>query len=375
MRVIPNLNSAFRRSQRFTVLWAGLFGLIVLITAAEGIVFWRMGFRYQPSSLPVAAWSNEISIARKSNLAALSVSIMGRLGNENWSDVVVIDPLRRDPVWLGVTHLNPHHVAIAPDANSVAIASEDGTIYSMTTPFNNSATSEKRRERLFVHSGDGDFFQMVFAPDGQSIAATGERFVSVWDWPTGLLLHQHQYKQTGIEARSIAFAPDSRTMASLDGNGCLRLYDARSGELIQEKAVSEPPYSAAAVAFDAQLVAVAEGHLISVCGFEGDDTLWSSPCDSPIIAMSPSDGSLASVAFEHGGYRIMIRELETGLARCRIDTGPPLIKGLEFASDNLLYSTDSRGNVRAWDVDSQREQWVVPLLDSAPINEGIARSE
>ena len=71
----------------------------------------------------------------------------------------------------------------------------------------------------------------------------------------------------------------------------------------------------------------------------------------------------------------MIRELETGLARCRIDTGPPLIKGLEFASDNLLYSTDSRGNVRAWDVDSQREQWVVPLLDSAPINEGIARSE
>ena len=71
----------------------------------------------------------------------------------------------------------------------------------------------------------------------------------------------------------------------------------------------------------------------------------------------------------------MIRDVETGLTYCRFDLGLAMTSGLEFASDNLLYSSDSHGNIQAWSLDSQREQWVISLLDSAPNNDGYLYSE
>ena len=149
MSVINKIYSTCRTTRRFVLLWARQFCLIVLITAAEGIVFCLMGFRYQSSLLPVAACPTDLSIARQGNYAALSMRMTGSLGKENWRDVVVIDLLRQDPVWLGVNFLSPHHVAIAPDANSVAIASGDGAIYSMPAPFNNSPAGGGRKARRY----------------------------------------------------------------------------------------------------------------------------------------------------------------------------------------------------------------------------------
>jgi len=299
----------------------------------------------------------------------------GNLGKENWKDVVVIDLLRHDPVWLGVSYLSPHHVAIAPDANSVAIAAGDGAIYSMAAPFNNSPTGGGRRARLFVSSGEEDLSHLVFAPDGRSIAAMGQRLFSVWDWPTARLLHQHQYKRTGIAARSVVYSADSRTIASLDDNGDLWLCDARSGASIQVVAINETPHHDIVVDFETQRIAIVREPLISVFSFGAEDAIWSAACDSPIIALSPSGRSLAFVQFGLGSNQVVVSEVETGKPRCRFEVGQAMMLGMKFASDTLLYSADSRGNVRAWNTDFHREQWAVPLLDSAPVDDGSVHPE
>ena len=122
--------------------------------------------------------------------------------------------------------------------------------------------------------------------------------------------------------------------------------------------------------FEAQRVAIVREPLISVFSFGAEDAIWSAACDSPIIALSPSGRSLAFFEFKHGSNQVVVSESETGKPRCSFDVGQAMIIGLEFASDKLLYSADSRGNLRAWNPDSHQEQWAVPLLDSAPINDG-----
>jgi RNA polymerase sigma factor (sigma-70 family) len=132
-------------------------------------------------------------------------------------------------------------VALSPDAKRIAslpLVKETGVGWANWYPgprvcLWDVASGKETRQLVmpakeFVPGIQSGFFQVKFAPDGQSILTGGlDGILRVWDPATGRELR----RVTGFTGapRDFAFAPDGKTLAALDGNTTIRLIDRASG--------------------------------------------------------------------------------------------------------------------------------------------------
>jgi WD40 repeat protein len=127
----------------------------------------------------------------------------------------------------------PDH-PIAKIPGSQAIYSADGGSLATVTPDGYAIIwdTATRRERSRIHYGGQDFgSHFALSPDGKLIAMTHgfddfENAISVWESATGSRLGTMTGHKQGIW--SVAFSPDSRTLATSSGDGTLRLWNVAS---------------------------------------------------------------------------------------------------------------------------------------------------
>jgi RNA polymerase sigma factor (sigma-70 family) len=84
-----------------------------------------------------------------------------------------------------------------------------------------------------IKAGTGPFLTAVFSPD-EKLLASGEKGGTIRIWETATGKELRRWKANAVMARSIAFAPDGRTLASSGTfDGSLRLWDAHTGTEIR----------------------------------------------------------------------------------------------------------------------------------------------
>ncbi|MFN2549043.1 MAG: serine/threonine-protein kinase [Myxococcales bacterium] len=159
-------------------------------------------------------------------------------------------------------------VAFAPDGNTVATGSSDGTVRLWTVP-------EGRQARVLSATGMGAVLTVAYSGDGKLLAAAGEdKAIRIWELKTGRVLHRMdgppdavltvafsphaslvasagrdqairtwrvgngKLRSTwlghGARVWSIAFAPDGETLASASADGTIRFWDVLTGRQVTQ---------------------------------------------------------------------------------------------------------------------------------------------
>ena len=117
------------------------------------------------------------------------------------------------------------NIVYAPDGNTIATArKQDSTVYLWDTA---TGKSKGTLERI----GRGSVQSFVFAPDGKMLATAGgwtDNFVQLWDAQTG----DHKTTLTGHTKRvnSVAYSSDGKIIASGGEDGTVRLWEVTTGK-------------------------------------------------------------------------------------------------------------------------------------------------
>jgi WD40 repeat protein len=153
-------------------------------------------------------------------------------------------------------------VSFTPDGETVATGSGFGLIRLWALPGG---------ELLGQMGASNNAVRAVFSLDGRLLAAGSSGFepdyaVRLWDPGSGAIVQTLAGHTTDVNA--LAFAPDGRLLASVDGDGVLRLWDVSGGQALQ---ALEQEWAVDSVAFSPGGQALATG------GFDGLVRIWGIP--------------------------------------------------------------------------------------------------
>jgi WD40 repeat protein len=155
-----------------------------------------------------------------------------------------------EKVKLPTSPFNYHSVAFSPDGKMLATTDALWRL---------GAEKPEKRAALYssVYRGSGGSV-VTFAPNGKrlAVAAGNDRAVLVWDLGGDKLKPPVELKDAGFPVLSVAFAPDSRRLASSDGDGRVFLWDA-GGKKLREWRLTRLAVKSLAFAPDGRHLAAA----------------------------------------------------------------------------------------------------------------------
>lgn len=213
-----------------------------------------------------------------------------------------------------------HRLVFSPNGNTLASASEDGTIRLWDV------ATGTHKHTLTGH--DDRISSIVFSPDGKILAsADTEGKIRLWNTTTGQYRVTLEGHRAGV--RSVAFSPDGKTLASADTEGKIRLWNATTG------------------VYRVTL----EGHT---------NTIYS-------IKFSPDGKTLASA--DHGG-KIHLWDATTGFHKQTLTEHTRSVYDIMFVDDGkTLVSMSTDNTIRFWDAATgQHKKYFENNLSNVTIN-------
>jgi WD40 repeat protein len=164
-----------------------------------------------------------------------------------------------------------------------------------------------RREVAKISSG----YRALFSPDGRLLAAGAGGTVRLWDVATWQ--HVATLRSRTDEVLSLAFAPDSRTLAVGEAEGILRLWDVdRKQEIGSRKTHASHIES---VTFSP------DGRRLASSGTDSMVKLWDVALLQEVVGLTGHDGPVNSLAFSPDGNMLASASAD---ATVRLWRAPPL---------------------------------------------------
>lgn len=174
---------------------------------------------------------------------------------------------------------------------------------------------------------------LAFSPDGRLIASGSFDYtIKLWNARTGELVRTIQGHADRVE--SVVFSPDSRMMASAGDDGNVRLWSVETGAQI--RAIKAHGGRANAVAFSPDAGILASG---------GDDNavkLWSVETGALLRTLNGHTGFVASLAYSPDGATVASGGWDNTIRVWSADTGETvfLLKGHRFPVLGLVFRPD-----------------------------------
>jgi WD40 repeat protein len=340
--------------------------LISLMALAEAFVVWLRWPQFLYPSVPDKVSIGDLSLSLKGEWVASRISFYGRQQKGVIDDVVLCNLHGQEAVRLRIERCRPRCIAVSPVSDDLAITCSDGFIRIWSGLLDCEVGLSVTDERLRPFARTCEHLNcLAFSPDGRLLAAAGDRFVQVWRWPCGELLHKRP--RDGRARPYLSFSADSRHILSSGSRGEACLWDAYSGGTAKAVLPDNGLVVSAALSPDAEFAAVfLSDRRMRVYRLANGEELWRETRTSfpgSLITYSPDGRFLAKTASKQEGATIMVFDATGGHIMCELrGHGAPITK-LAFAPDGLLYSSDIQGVIRSWNIQQQREQCRFPVLE------------
>jgi tricorn protease-like protein len=104
-----------------------------------------------------------------------------------------------------------------------------------------------------LQSHTDEVSRLSFSPNGKTLAAHDDLFLTLWDTTTGYFLHK--FEEAEDMYFEMTFSPDSRWIAAASGEGNARVWDVRTGELRHVCSVEDERMLSLAFSPDSKLLA------------------------------------------------------------------------------------------------------------------------
>ena len=266
------------------------------------------------------------------------------------------DPHTTQPKALLIGHTEiVNAIAFSPDGQTLASVSRDTTIR-LWDPHNGQHKTTLRAHTGFSYTS---FNSVAFSPDGQTIATGGDHsdpVIRLWN------IHNEQNTRTLTghtgQITSVAFSPDGQTIASGSEDKTIRLWNPNNGQL--KTTLVGHRQMVDSIAFSSNGQTLASGSRDStirlwnpqtgkfkttLTGYTG----WINP-----LAFSPDGQTLASSSQDQ---RIRLWDAQTGEYKNTLQEGAGHIMSIVFSPNGeMLASGREDGTVRLWELQTLLEQ-------------------
>ncbi len=182
-------------------------------------------------------------------------------------------------------------VAYSPDANIIAIGSEDKTVRLWDTQ------AGEQKNTLIGHTDT--VLSLAFSPDGKTIATRSkDKTVRLWDTNSGEYKNRlNTLKGFTDGVRTVVFSPDGNTIATGHRNGSTHLWEAHTGQ--HKTTLSGHSGAVTSVVYSP------DGNTIATGSWDNKVHLWDARTGQHKTALKEHTWSITSTTFSPDGKTIV----------------------------------------------------------------------